>query len=85
MPNQMEKLNVIRKFSGKQRTPGLPDAVIERFLADDPTLGQAIDLAEEMHRLFSTEHTDWLRRDEEELRLLVQQYYVNFYPDPDRS
>lgn len=82
MPNQMIKLNEIRKFSGKQRTPGLPDTTIERFLANEPTLGQAIDLAEEMHRLFSTEHTDWLRCDEEELRLLVQQHYVNFYPDP---
>jgi len=75
------KLNELRHAGGAIRTPGLPDATVERLAAQYPELVQAVDDAVGKHRELATEMPELLRLDEAEQLKSVQGDFINFYPD----
>jgi acetylornithine/succinyldiaminopimelate/putrescine aminotransferase len=77
----IDKLNELRSYGGAIRTRGLDDAIIERFAASHPELGEAIDAAVELHRGLRGEFDALLRADEDAQLQQVQRDYVNFYPE----
>jgi len=81
MNPMLAKLKEMREFDGAVRTTGLPDAVIERFLASDPALGEAIDEAYAAHLALRSCMADFLHLDEMEQIRRAQADFVNFYPD----
>ena len=74
-------LREIRDRSGTNSSPGLPDAVIERFAAGDVLLRQAVGEAAECHRRFRRELPHLAGLDEAEQVKEMQRGYLNFYPD----
>lgn len=81
MNAMLEKLVEMRTFAeGAVRTVGLPDALIERFLATDPALGEAIDEAYAAHLALRSCMSDFLHLDEASQIAQVQADFVNFYP-----
>ncbi|SEO83185.1 Acetylornithine/succinyldiaminopimelate/putrescine aminotransferase [Luteibacter sp. UNC138MFCol5.1] len=74
-------LREMREFGGAPRTTGLSDDVVERFAAQDPSLGRAIDEAVARHRELRADMADFLRKDEAQQILDLQCGVVNFYPD----
>jgi len=82
MNPMLAKLAEMRTFDdGALRTTGLPDAVIERFLATDPALTEAIDEAYAAHLALRSCMSDFLHLDEATQIAQVQKDFVNFYPD----
>ena len=79
--NTLEILREIRVRSGSSSSPGLPDAVIERFAAQDGLLRQAVAEAAECHRRFRRELPHLAGLDEAEQVRELQRGYLNFYPD----
>ncbi|HEU4663328.1 MAG TPA: lysine 6-aminotransferase, partial [Dokdonella sp.] len=77
----LAKLKEMREFDGAVRTTGLPDAAIERFLATDPELVQAIDEAYAAHLALRSCMPDFLHLDEQEQIRQAQADFVNFYPE----
>jgi acetylornithine/succinyldiaminopimelate/putrescine aminotransferase len=75
------KLNELRRASGRVRTPGLPDAVIERLAPHYPELGEAVDEAVALQRQLRAEFPELLDLDEAEQIARVQADFVNFYAD----
>jgi acetylornithine/succinyldiaminopimelate/putrescine aminotransferase len=75
----LEQLAELRDYGGPAETVGLSDAVLERFLALDPALSQAITEALAAHRRLRGEWGTALRRDEAGLCVWLQEAYVNFY------
>ena len=75
------KLDELRHHGGAARTPGLPDAVIERFAGNDPALAAAIDEAHALYLKLREEMPDLLKLDEAEQLARVQADYINFYPN----
>lgn len=71
----LTSLHALRDASGPRRTHGLSDATIERFLASDPTLEQAIQAAVEAHGELGALASEG----EQDLIDRVQQGFVNFY------
>ena len=80
--NATQKLEALRALGGTPLTTGLPDEVIERFLAKDPALGQAIDRAWEAYEGLKDAHADLLAADEAEQLTTLQDGIVNFYGRP---
>ncbi|TNE84836.1 MAG: aminotransferase class III-fold pyridoxal phosphate-dependent enzyme [Deltaproteobacteria bacterium] len=78
MSKALETLNAIRSATGAAQTTGLTDDVIERFLAEDPALGQAIEAAAVAFEHVRTEFPELLG-DEVDAIELAQSGYVNFY------
>ncbi len=75
------KLAPLRAHAGARRTTGLDDAVVERFAAAHPALGEAIDAAAAEYARLKDEFADLLDLDEDTQVRTVQAGYVNFYPD----
>ncbi len=82
MGSARETLQELRAFGGQRWTDGLSDAVIERFLQQDPTLGEAIAAALVEHRALRAEWGEALAGSEAELARMVQEDFVNFYSAP---
>ena len=83
MPTPQDTLDIlrgIREQSGVSSSPGLPDAVIERFAAGDALLRQAVAEAAECHRRFQRELPDIAGLDEADQVREMQRGYLNFYP-----
>ncbi len=78
-PAAREQLLSLRARRGSVRTRGLSDEVIERFLEQDPSLAQAIDLAWQAAREWGRRYPDLLDADEAEQIRAVQDGIVNFY------
>lgn len=82
MNPMLAKLAEMRSFGdGALRTSGLPDALIERFLASDPALTEAIDEAYAAHLALRSCMSDFLHLDEATQIERAQADFVNFYPD----
>ena len=82
MNPMLAKLTEMRTFDdGALRTTGLPDALIERFLATDPALTEAIDEAYAAHLALRSCMSDFLHLDEAAQIAQVQKDFVNFYPE----
>jgi acetylornithine/succinyldiaminopimelate/putrescine aminotransferase len=81
----IEKLAVLRARPGARRTQGLPDAVLQRFLARDPSLQTAIERALERYREVAEEMADLLAADEDEQVRSAQAGIVNFYGEDLRN
>ena len=77
----IDMLREMREFGGKPRTTGLDDAIVERFLADDPALAGVIKDALSRHRELRAEFDEFLKLDEEEQIRRAQAGLINFYPD----
>ena len=73
------KLNELRL--GAIRTPGLPDATVERLAAQYPELVQVVDDAVARHRELARDMPELLQLDEAEQLKRVQGDFINFYPD----
>ena len=83
MPTSRDTLAIlcaIRERSGTRSSPGLPDAVIERFAAGDALLRQAVAEAAECHERFRRESPHFAGLDEAEQVRRMQQGFLNFYP-----
>jgi len=79
--NALEKLKAIRQAGGSRLTIGLDDKTIEPFLASDPSLSQAIDLAHEEFQRIASDYPDLIGMDEIDQLREIQQDFVNFYAD----
>ncbi|MBZ0223096.1 MAG: aminotransferase class III-fold pyridoxal phosphate-dependent enzyme [Dokdonella sp.] len=78
----LAKLHEMRTFDeGALRTVGLPDEAIERFLASDPTLTEAIDEAYAAHLALRSCMSDFLHLDEATQIARTQADFINFYPE----
>ena len=75
------KLNELRRYGGAIRTPGLPDAVIERLAPQYPELGEAVDEAHAQFLQLRAEFPELLKLDETEQMARVQADFVNFYAE----
>jgi len=78
----LERLNSLRAYAGDRETHGLADETIERFLAHDAQLAEAIERACDAHSALRAEWGGYLGGSEHDLVRFVQQDYVNFYPPP---
>lgn len=84
MPTPRDTLAILREIrdrSGPVSSPGLPDAVIERFAARDALLRLAVVEAAECHRRFRRELPQIAGLDEAGQVKEMQRGYLNFYPD----
>ncbi|MEQ1570053.1 MAG: aminotransferase class III-fold pyridoxal phosphate-dependent enzyme [Myxococcota bacterium] len=79
MSKRLDRLRELQAFGGRRRTCGLEEEVVERFLADDPSLGLAIDEAYAAHHGLRGEWGDLLREDETDLIDELQDDLLNFY------
>ncbi len=78
----LDKLHAIRTSSeGSVLTIGLGDETINRFIATDPTLTQAIDNAYEVFQNIKAEFPQLITMDETAQIQLIQKDFVNFYSD----
>ena len=75
----IEILQEIRNASGDARTVGLPDAVVRRFAATDPSLLRAVHAARDAHRALAAEFPDLVALDEPTQVEALQADLVNFY------
>ncbi len=75
------KLDEMRQYGGTIRTPGLPDATIERLASQYPELGEAVDEAHALFAQLRTEFPELLKLDETEQLTSVQADFVNFYAE----
>ena len=69
----LARLRQMRKFGGAADTVGLPDGIIEKFLAADPALAAAIERAHADFERLKTTHADLLDVDEAGQRARIQQ------------
>ncbi len=80
MTSAKTALQAIRNHAGTRQTLGLDDATVDRFLALDPTLAEAILAAQAEHKAMAADHAELLAADEAALALALQTDFVNFYP-----
>ncbi len=78
---QLKKLHEMRESTGTSKTPGLSDEIINKFLAKDPKLGQAIEEAFEQFSNIKKADGSVLGLSEEDLIAKLQTGIVNFYPE----
>jgi len=79
--NAQQKLQAMRQAGGKARTQGLPDAIVQSFLAHDSQLAAAIDAAHAAFVALQTELPDVVALDEPAQIRLMQDGFINFYPE----
>ncbi|MCF7793955.1 MAG: aminotransferase class III-fold pyridoxal phosphate-dependent enzyme [Candidatus Cloacimonetes bacterium] len=84
MNELVQKLYEIRNYSGRRVTEGLSDEIIETFL-DDKDLQKTINTAFQSHRSLQRDYSEELQMDEQDLCILLQKDYENFYPEKTRS
>lgn len=77
----LQKLAQIRKSSGPSQTSGLSQSNLEKFLAVDPLLNQAIDEAFQAKGRMLAEFPSLSQLPEEDLIRELQAGFVNFYPE----
>jgi len=77
----MDALSEIRKTAGKRITVGLPDYIIEKFLAKDVNLAAAIQKA---HKIWQSGELS-NKEDEEILMEKIQEGFCIFYPENTRN
>jgi acetylornithine/succinyldiaminopimelate/putrescine aminotransferase len=75
------QLNELRRYGGAIRTPGLPDAVIERLATQYPELSEAVEAAHALHVQLRGEFPELLKLDESEQLARVQADFINFYAE----
>lgn len=75
----IEKLEAVRSAGGKRRTEGLPDEVIMRFSATDPSLAEAIEAAPAALKALQAEFPDLMAMDEADQLAAIEAGIVNFY------
>jgi acetylornithine/succinyldiaminopimelate/putrescine aminotransferase len=78
--SELDLLHRLARVTKKRLTSGLDLPTITKFLKIDPHLGEAIRRAELQHQKISQEMGDFLHLPEEEQIALLQEGYVNFYP-----
>ena len=76
----IDRLKELQDYGGERQTVGLDDAVLERFAAKDPRLGEAVDRAVAAHRALREAWGEALKLPEAELVSMLQSGFVNFYP-----
>ena len=79
MSSALNTLRDLRDRSGSATTEGLPDDVIQRFLAIDPDLALAVARAAERRDALEDEFGDRIRGSEAALIAALQAGYLNFY------
>ncbi|MDR9390006.1 MAG: aminotransferase class III-fold pyridoxal phosphate-dependent enzyme [Wenzhouxiangella sp.] len=79
MSTVITQLNALRQHPGHALTEGLPDDVIERFAAQDPQLGQAVEMAAGVIECWASAYPDLIGQDEATIKDALQADYVNFY------
>ncbi len=79
--NSIDKLQAMRQAGGAIRTRGLDDATIQAFLAHDDNLAAAIDAAHGIFVALRTDMSDVVALDEPAQIQLMQEGFINFYPD----
>lgn len=79
--NALQKLQVMRQTGGAVRTAGLDDVTISRFLTPASELAQAIDAAHAIFVSLQSELPDVIALDEPAQIALMQDGFINFYPD----
>ncbi len=79
--NAIQKLTAMRQTGGAARTHGLDEAMFSRFLTADGELADAIDAAHAAFVALQTEMPDVLALDEAAQIQLMQEGFINFYPD----
>jgi len=77
----ISKLETLRRVGGKPLTPGLSDATINRFAANDQRLEQAVDQAVGVMKCWKTLYPELITADESVQKDALQHRYVNFYAD----
>lgn len=81
MSAALAALQSLRKASGPRQTVGLDDETVRRFLDLDPSLGEAIQAAWAARQEYEDSFGEAIRGDEKALVDLVQEDYINFYPE----
>ncbi len=76
----IDRLRELQDYGGERQTVGLEDAVVERFAARDPRLGEVVERAVAAHRALRAEWGEALKLPEAELVKQLQAGFVNFYP-----
>ncbi len=77
----LAKLEQLRQSGGSIRTTGLDDAIVERFAASDPQLGQAVDQALAVAECWQSAYPELWAADDERQQAELQAGFVNFYAD----
>lgn len=78
--NAMQTLQEIRKLGVKAWSRGLPDETITEFLSSDPSLGQAIELAQKRLLQIQVDYQDLASNTEQDWARVLQEGLLNFYP-----
>ena len=73
-------LNAIRETAGPASTRGLNDDLVAQFVACDPRLARAIEMAASNREAMQPTHGELFRLAEEELCRRLQEHILNFYP-----
>jgi acetylornithine/succinyldiaminopimelate/putrescine aminotransferase len=79
--NSKQKLEAMRQAGGPVRTSGLTDAELQPFMARGGELEQAIDAAHACFLSLQREFPEVIALDEPAQIALMQEGYINFYPD----
>ncbi len=69
----------LRSAQGTVLTHGLNDEIIQKFIAEDPHLVTAIELATQEFSQIKTEYPDLIDLDEQEQLAFIHNDYINFY------
>ncbi len=77
----LDKLQAIRASKGDVLTKGLPDDIVNKFLASDQSLAQAIEIAYENFKAIKSEFPDLVEMDEQAQLKEVHKDFINFYSD----
>jgi acetylornithine/succinyldiaminopimelate/putrescine aminotransferase len=75
----LNTLNALRTHGGEARTAGLPDDVLERFAAQDPSLNAAVEAAAAAFDELRSEWPEFLELDETDQIREAQEGFINFY------
>jgi len=75
----IERLHEMRNYGGSALTRGLPDDVISAFAAQDPRLGEAVEVAYSEFTALREERVELLALDEQDQIREIQSDFVNFY------
>ncbi|WP_223788577.1 aminotransferase class III-fold pyridoxal phosphate-dependent enzyme [Marinicella meishanensis] len=77
----LNQLLQLRSAQGAVLTHGLKDEIIEQFIATDPALTTAIELAMQEYELIKSEYPELIDMDEQDQLTRIHQDFINFYAD----
>ena len=75
----LNQLLQLRSAQGAVLTHGLKDDIIEQFIAQDPSLTAAIELALQEYELIKSEYPELIDMDEQDQLTHIHHDYINFY------